>query len=147
MRVEFIMELIKLEDSMKLDIQEIDSQHEALIRLINQLHETMLQGTGRAALDKILLQLLEHTRSHFADEEQLMLQNSYPGYETHKAEHMRLMQHLSDLAERYLNGDILLSFAIVMELKDWAVIHIQKSDKPLGVFLHNRNEAASEATD
>ena len=132
------MELIKLEDNLKLDIPEIDSQHETLIGLINLLHETMLQGADRAALDRLLSQLLEHTQTHFAYEEQLMSQYNYPGYETHKSEHNRLMQHLVDLAERYKNGELLLSFAIVLELKGWAVVHIEKSDKPLGTFLNNR---------
>ena len=58
--------------------------------------------------------------------------------ETHKSEHIRLMQHLVDLAERYKNSELLLSFAIVLELKGWAVVHIEKSDKPLGTFLNNR---------
>jgi hemerythrin-like metal-binding protein len=139
--VEFIMELVKLEDNLKLDIPEIDSQHETLIRLINLLHETMLQGADRAALDELLSQLLAHTRMHFSYEEQLMSQHNYPGYEAHKSEHDRLMQHLVDLAERYKNGELLLSFAIVLELKGWAVVHIEKSDKPLGSFLNNRTGA------
>ena len=132
------MVLIKLEDSLKLDIPEIDSQHETLIGLINGLHKTMLQGADRAALDGLLSQLLEHTRTHFAYEEQLMSQYNYPGYEAHKSEHNRLMQHLEDLVERYTNGELLLSFAVVLELKGWAVVHIEKSDKPLGAFLNNR---------
>jgi hemerythrin-like metal-binding protein len=135
------MELVSLEDNLKLNIPEIDAQHETLIRLINLLHETMLQGADKAALDELLSQLLEHTRSHFAYEEQLMSQHNYPGYEAHKSEHDRLMQHLADLAERYKNGDLLLSFAIVLELKGWAVVHIEKSDKPLGSFLNERNGA------
>ena len=132
------MELIKLEDNLKLDIPEIDSQHETLIGLINLLHETMLQGADRAALDGLLSQLLEHTRNHFAYEEQLMSQHNYPGYEAHKSEHSRLMQHLVDLTDRYKNGELLLSFAIVLELKGWAVVHIEKSDKQLGTFLNNQ---------
>lgn len=135
------MELVKLEDNLKLNIPEIDSQHETLIRLINLLHETMLQGADRAALDELLSQLLEHTRMHFSYEEQLMSQHNYPGYEAHKSEHDRLMQHLADLAERYKNGELLLSFAIVLELKGWAVVHIEKSDKPLGTFLNNQSVA------
>lgn len=134
------MVLVKLEDSLKLDIPEIDSQHETLIRLINLLHENMLQGADRATLDGLLTQLLEHTQIHFAYEEQLMSRYNYPGYEAHKSEHNRLMQHLVDLAERYTNGELLLSFAVVLELKGWAVVHIEKSDKPLGAFLNNRKE-------
>ena len=132
------MELIKLEDCLKLDIPEIDSQHETLIRLINELHETLLQGADKAALDSILSQLLEHARSHCSYEEQLMLQCSYPGYEAHKSDHNRLMQHLTGLIERYRNGELLLSFAVVLELKGWATVHIEKSDMPLGAFLNER---------
>jgi len=137
------MVLIKLEDSLKLDIPEIDSQHETLIGLINLLHKTMLQGADRSALDGLLSQLLEHTRTHFAYEEQLMSQYNYPGYEAHKSEHNRLMQHLVDLVERYTNGELLLSFAVVLELKGWAVVHIEKSDKTLGAFLNNRKRPDS----
>ena len=131
------MELIKLEDNLKLDIPEIDSQHETSIGLINLLHETILQGSDRAAQDELLSQLLEHTRTHFAYEEQLMSQYNYPGYEAHKSEHNRLMQHLVNLVERYENGELLLSFFVVLELKEWATVHIEKSDKPLGAFLNN----------
>ena len=131
------MELIKLEDNLNLNIPDIDSQHETLIGLINLLHETILQGSDRAAQDELLSQLLEHTRTHFAYEEQLMSQYNYPGYEAHKSEHNRLMQHLVNLVERYENGELLLSFFVVLELKEWATVHIEKSDKPLGAFLNN----------
>jgi len=129
------MELIRLEDSLKLHIPEIDSQHETLIRLINDLHESMLQKVDRAALGELLAQLLAHTQSHFSYEEQLMAQHGYPAYEVHKSEHARLIQHLLDLIERFQNGELLMSFAVVIELKGWATIHIEKSDKLLGAFL------------
>ncbi|MGW8182189.1 MAG: bacteriohemerythrin [bacterium] len=135
------MELIKLEDSLKLDIPEIDCQHERLIGLINRLHEAMTQGAGRAVLDERLSQLLVHTQEHFAYEEQQMLQHNYPETDAHRAEHHRLLQHLLDLTERYKNGDLLLSFAIVLELKGWAVVHIEKSDKPLGTFLITQKDS------
>ena len=47
------------------------------------------------------------------------------------------MQHLVNLVERYENGELLLSFFVVLELKEWATVHIEKSDKPLGAFLNN----------
>lgn len=132
------MELIKLEENLKLDIPEIDSQHETLTGLINLLHETMLQGADKKSLDELLSQLLEHTRAHFSFEEQLMSQYNYPEYAAHKSEHNRLLQHLLDLTERYKNGELLLSFAIVLELRGWAMVHIEKSDKPLGTYLNNQ---------
>jgi len=132
------MVLVKLEDHLRLDIPEIDSQHETLIKLINLLHESMLQGADKTVLDGLLSQLLEHTKVHFSYEEKLMSQYKYPGFESHKSEHNRLMQHLADLFERYTNGELLLSFAVILELKGWAMVHIEKSDKPLGAFLNRR---------
>lgn len=132
------MVLIKPEDCLKLDIPEIDSQHATLIRLINQLHEAMLQGADKSALGGLLSQLLEHTQAHFTYEQELMSRYNYPGYEAHKSEHNRLMQHLLDLTERFKRGELLLSFAVVLELKSWAIVHIEKSDKPLGSFLGNQ---------
>lgn len=138
------MVLISLDESFKLNIPEIDAQHETLIRLLNRLHENMLQGADRAILDGILSQLLEDTKTHFSSEEQLMLQHSYPGYAAHKSEHNGLLQHLAGLAEDYHNGELLLSFAIMVDLKGWATVHIEKYDKPLGVFLNNRKGVAAE---
>jgi hemerythrin-like metal-binding protein len=132
------MTLINLEDSLKLDIPEIDSQHETIISLVNLLHESMLQGADKSALGRLLSQLLEQTETHFAYEEDLMSRYNYPGYEAHKSEHSSLMQHLVDLTERYRSGELLLSFAVALELKGWAVAHIEKSDKPLGTFLSNQ---------
>ena len=132
------MVLIKLEDNLKLDNPEIDSQHETLISLVNLLHETMLQGADKAALDTLLSQLLVHTRDHFDYEEALMSRFNYPAFEEHKSQHNRLLQHLEDLAARYKKGELLLSFAVLLELKGWATVHIEKSDKLLGTFLNNR---------
>ena len=73
-----------------------------------------------------------------AYEEALMTEHDYPGIEAHTVEHQRLLQHIEDLARRYKNGDLLLSFAVVIELKGWASIHIEKSDRPLGEFLKDK---------
>ena len=132
------MDLIQLDDQLKLNIPEIDTQHEALIGLVNQLHAAMLQEADKATLDGLLSRLLEETRSHCAYEEKLMSQYNYPRYGIHKSEHQRLIQRLMDLIERYRNGELLFSFAVMVELKTWATIHIEKSDKLLGAFLNER---------
>ena len=132
------MVLIKPEDNLKLGIPEIDSQHETMISLVNLIHETMLEGADKATLDGLLSQLLEHTQIHFAYEEELMSRYNYPGFGIHRSEHNRLIKHLVDLIARYNKGELLLSFAVVLELKSWAVVHIEELDKPLGTFLNDQ---------
>ena len=132
------MELIKEEDAPSVGVAEIDAQHAALIGLVNRLHQAMLQREARETLDAIIAELVEHTQQHFAYEEQLMSQTRYPEYAAHKADHDKLMQHIIDLAEQFRGGDLLLSFAVMVDLKAWATIHIDKSDGPLGLFLSDQ---------
>ena len=132
------MQLIRLEEDSRLNVPEIDSQHETLIGLINQLHTAMLREADKASLDDLLSQLLDHTRSHCSYEEELMSRYGYPEYASHRSEHQRLIEHLENLIGLYRQGDVLLSFAVMLELKGWATIHIEKSDKLLGIFLNDR---------
>ena len=132
------MELIKAEDAPKIGVPEIDAQHAALIDLVNRLHQAMSQGEDRNTLEGIIAELIEQTQAHFAYEEQLMQQTGYPQYQSHKAAHEKLLQHITALGAQFRNGDLLLSFAVMMDLKAWATIHIEKSDQPLGVYLSEK---------
>ena len=136
------MELIKAEDTPKVGVAEIDAQHAALIGLVNRLHQAMIQREDRETLDAIIAELVEHTQQHFAYEEQLMSQHQYPEYAEHKANHAKLMQHITDLAEQFRSGDLLLSFAVMVDLKAWATIHIEIFDGPLGIFLGEKGSQA-----
>ena len=108
----------------------------------DELHEAMLAGTDREVLGRIMARLIEHTRSHFAYEEGLMLEHGYPGYDAHRAEHGMLLQQVLDLSDGFQRGELLLSFAVVLELKGWATVHIEKSDKLLADFLIRQEQDA-----
>jgi hemerythrin len=131
------LELIRVEDAPSVGVAEIDDQHAALLELVNRLHRALTEGDSRELLATIITELIKHTHAHFVYEEQLMSRHHYPEYDKHKADHDRLMQHLTDLEKRFLSGDLLLSFAVMIDLKGWATVHIEKSDRPLGLFLQD----------
>ncbi|TNF98616.1 MAG: hemerythrin [Gammaproteobacteria bacterium] len=133
------MSFLELSENSKVHVQEIDSQHEKLTGLLNQLHDAMAQRQEKAALDLLVSELCEFTREHFAYEESLMSEYEYPDYPKHKEEHTKLLKHIVDLENQYRGGDLLLSFGIIIDLKGWAMIHIEKSDKTLGTFLNSKN--------
>ena len=133
------MELIQLDDRLRLKIPEIDAQHQRLIDLVNRLHEALLGGADKEVRDSLLSQLMEGTQNHCAYEEELMLRYVYQEFQAHRSEHDRLKRNLTDLIERYRNGELVLSIAVVMELRCWATIHIEKSDMPLGAYLTDQN--------
>ncbi len=140
------MGLLRLENDQRVNVLEIDAQHETLIDLINQLHKAMTQCSERGILDGLISALIEHTQTHFLYEEQLMLEQGYPGYPRHKHEHDRLIEHILGLAEQYRKGELLLSFAVMVDLKGWALVHIEKFDLALGAFL-NRAQAIPDLDD
>ncbi|MEA3244456.1 MAG: hypothetical protein U9Q19_13620, partial [Pseudomonadota bacterium] len=94
----------------------------------------------------IIIILKSYTQNKFKRfityEEQLMSQFKYPEYAEHKADHAKLMQHITDLAEQFRSGDLLLSFAVMVDLKAWATIHIEIFDGPLGIFLGEKGSQA-----
>lgn len=119
-------------DELNVGIEELDEQHRALVDLINQIYDAMHRRNGGELVEDILNQLLEATRIHFAVEESLMRVLDYPQYVEHKAQHARLLEHLSGLTEGVATGEILVNFELLHELKVWLVRHIQESDRPYG---------------
>ena len=66
-----VMNAVSWSSQYSVGIATIDSEHQKLIALINDLHAAMKEG-GEAAMGKILDGLAAYTVSHFANEEKLM---------------------------------------------------------------------------
>jgi hemerythrin-like metal-binding protein len=130
--------LLRFDEVTKTGIREIDAEHEAIVRCVNELHAGMLARVGREALNERLEALVTCTEAHFRTEEALMREHGYPDYTKHKLEHEKLIAHVVDLEHQLRRGDTLVSFAIALDLKNWASIHIDRSDQPLGEFLRAR---------
>ena len=130
--------LLRLDEVPKIDIREIDTEHEAIVQCVNDLHAGMLDRVTHEVLIGRLEELVARTEEHFSTEEALMREHDYPDYIKHKLEHEKLIAHVVDLERQFRQGDDLLSFAIALDLKNWASIHIDRSDQPLGEFLRAR---------
>ena len=130
------MALIAWSDELKINVHELDEQHHQLVALVNSLHEAMKSRGGREAIGKALEDLILHTQLHFSTEERLMSDYVYPDYPRHKIEHDELLLRVLDLEKQFRAGDLLLSFAVALDIRGWALGHIDFSDKPLGAFLN-----------
>jgi len=82
--------LLRFEEIPKVGIRKIDTEHEAIVRCVNELHAGMLARVGRAALNERLEKLVSRSEAHFSTEEALMREHGYPDYTKHKLEHERL---------------------------------------------------------
>ena len=116
-------------------IDAIDAQHKALIVLINELHQAIVEHRGQATACAVLDRVSEYTRSNFALEEQLMRASHYPDYEAHRQQHRALVDQLRLLRHRCYDDNLPIAFALLHILKNWLVRHINESDKHFGAHF------------
>ena len=135
------MALFAWSEKYSVNIREIDDQHKKLIGMVGQLHEAMRQGKGKQALDILLRDLIQYTRSHFSTEERLMKTNGYPDYEIHKAKHDAMTNKVAGIYRDYQDGKATITFEVMQFLEQWVDKHIMGTDKQYAPFLQSKGLA------
>lgn len=123
------MSLINWDDSLSVKVAEIDSQHQKLIDLINQLHELMKAGQGKDAISPILNELTSYTVTHFSTEEKYFDQFIFEESSTHKSEHKKFVDKVSAFKTDFDAGNANLSIELMNFLRDWLINHIKGTDQ------------------
>ena len=118
-------------------VDKMDSQHKRLIDLINRLHDAMRSGKANQVMGDILTELVDYTKTHFAEEEALMRLHAYPGLDEQLRIHKHLIQQVEDIKTRFANGAP-LGPETMNFLKGWLLNHIMKVDKKYGPFFNGR---------
>ena len=115
--------------SMSVGVALLDSDHQALINLINRLHEYLEAEEDAAVMDEIFDRLVSYIDHHFAREEGVMEACEYPMTEDHKEEHLRFTQEIRYVRDRYVKGgDAGIGQELLDFLKNWLTHHILIQD-------------------
>lgn len=122
-------------DKLSVGVKAADYDHKKLIDLLNRLYEGMKSGQGREVIGKVLEDLINYTKFHFAREDEYFARTGYPA-EEHKKEHRELVKQAEELQSRYKNGEPALSIETLDFLKNWLTIHIQGTDKQYSSHLN-----------
>ncbi len=123
------MALVSWDDQLSVNVEEIDNQHKQLISMINELHKAMSVGKSKEAMGQTLSALANYTVTHFAYEEKRFDQFGYLSAATHKFEHKKFVDKVSEFKKRFDEGQAMLSNELIGFLKDWLISHIQGVDK------------------
>ncbi len=132
------MPLIQWDDSLRVNIAEIDAQHRKLVGMINELNEAMRMGKGKEILGKTVQGLIEYTQTHFQTEEKYFEKFGYPENAPHKREHAAFTAKVSQFKSAFDAGRAALSVEVMAFLSDWLQKHIKGSDKKYGSFLNKK---------
>lgn len=131
--------MIAWDESLAVGVAEIDEQHQAIIRLINDLAARQGQAEEADAA-KALAFLRAYLHDHFELETELMLDLGYPGLDAHRQQHELFANHV-------IFFEIEKEFGVVSEqmladilvfLKEWFISHITQEDKALGEFVRTQ---------
>lgn len=118
--------------------ERMDAQHQQLFDIVNQLYDGMKQpgGASDELLQTTIESLCDYTRSHFAEEEQLMLTAGYPDYLRHKQAHDLLMGKVEEFEARMHNGEVRLAAEVLPFLVgEWLVSHIAFEDQQYAGYI------------
>jgi len=135
------MSMFQWHDKFSVGNGEIDGQHKKLFELADRFHDAMGGGKGKQVLEQTLTDLIDYTKHHFACEEKVMQQSSYPEYRAHKTEHDSLTQKVIQFRDDLAADRTVVTIDVLEFLRAWLGNHIGDMDKKVGDFLRKRNPA------
>ncbi|MBT5498242.1 MAG: hemerythrin family protein [Alphaproteobacteria bacterium] len=122
------MSLFNWTENMSVGSSIIDSDHRALIDLINKVGD-IASGKGNEEIGEVLDGLIAYVEYHFAREEKMMTAAGYADVETHKSEHAGFSDHVYQLRRSFdLDSTAIDSHALAEYLKNWLNHHIMIQD-------------------
>ena len=123
------MALMTWNESYSVKVPELDDQHKQLFILINELHEAMKAGQARSMMAKVLDRLIQYTRLHFSEEEEMLASVSYAEFVSHVAQHRGFTERVEKFAREFRVGNVIITIEVMNFLQDWLVNHIMKVDR------------------
>ncbi len=128
------MKKIAWDESLSVEVDEIDEDHRKLVNLFNILSDSVADGDSADYIGATLDELISLTAWHFKHEERLMILYKYDGLAEHKAEHDELIESVKVL-QNFQKENKLLTNEDIEYLETWLTEHILGHDMKLGFYL------------
>ena len=125
------MSLIEWKDEFKLGIDDVDTDHRALIELINATHDVVSAGAGPADVVEGVIRIYDLVAVHFADEEAYMRETRYMAYAEHKEDHEILLDDLRDIIDQARSDGRYAEARLSADLEYWFSEHFRTHDARL----------------
>lgn len=120
---------------LELGIDIVDKQHKMLVDMINELHDSILEGKSYEKMGDIITGLLYYAQTHFATEEDFFNKYNYPERLPHIREHNEFIMKISSRFDKIKKGEFVLSVDIARFLRDWLLNHVMVMDKKFAPYI------------
>lgn len=115
----------------------MNHDHAEFIEMREQLLAALAKEGTTAEVDALLDRLLEHTRTHFGEEERQMREAQFPPYPMHKGEHDRVLAEMETRVAQWKQGrdaEALRGW-LDKDVGDWFVNHVSTMDFVTARFI------------
>ncbi len=123
------MSIVKWSDAFNLGIHYIDAAHRHLFDILDTLHAELLGARNKSVIDRLLAELVNYTKTHFAEEEVFMRKQNEPNLDRHLSAHRALEKRLDQIVAAWNAGEAHASIEFFGFLfGDWLWRHIMETD-------------------
>jgi len=113
----------------------IDSQHQALFHVSNELFEAILSDHPKPDISAVIGRLLADINQHFADEQKIFEDAGFPGARRHRAEHATLLAKGIELAEQCKAETLSVGDVFQFLVNDVVMTHMLGADREYFQYL------------
>lgn len=130
---------LEWDEKYSVKVKELDTQHQILFDVINEMSEVVERGRDYLLIAGILDSMDLYTKAHFLLEEKYMQDHNYPDFDEHKKQH----QHFIDSIERFKKDLQDVDFMDIPKdvarfLKTWLTSHILMVDMKYSAFFNEK---------
>ncbi len=126
------MSLISLKNDLATGIEGLDDEHHNLIELMEAVCESFERADPTDAVSDEFGELYSKVSAHFALEETLMRERKYANYDSHKADHERLLEQIGSMLDACEQGKCVDCGVSIRDcLEKWFAKHAQEMDTDL----------------
>ena len=119
----------KWDDSLSVQIPEIDNQHQKLIEIINSLYDAFMNQALSERVNEIIKDLTDYAGYHFTTEEKYFDRFNYEKTQEHKKEHKDFVNKLEDFKAKADRNPKALTYEMMTFLRNWLQDHIKGTDR------------------
>ncbi|MDY0403707.1 hemerythrin family protein [Sulfurovum sp.] len=116
----------------------MNTVHEEEVELLQKLESALNQNPFKVMeVDQVLSELLAHTQEHFANEERLMQEVSFPAMMMHQGEHLRVLNEMKRIVshwEQTRDPEVVREY-FLETLMEWLMLHITTMDTVTAQFI------------
>jgi len=129
-------------DYPQVELDFMNRDHAEFIELHTKLLELLGSQAANTEMDETLNKLAEHTRNHFAAEEQCMRDAQFPPYPVHKEEHAQVLADMLDRIERWHQSRDTQIMKDYLEhtLPAWFIHHVSMMDMVTARYIAARQQ-------